>query len=84
MTSPTPRDWKTLPITEKQQTAIFNMRYALGLKGDVLHKCPETRGDASKEITRLREIIVNNLSIGGSINPSRGVYSDNPAEDYYD
>ena len=47
--------WRSLPWTEKQKDAIFNMRFALGLKGDALHKMPETRGEASDEIKSLKD-----------------------------
>lgn len=77
-------DWKTLEPTEKQEAAIFNMRHALGMSGKALLEMPKTRGEASNEIKRLREVIVNNLSIGGSINPKHSVYGSDPMGDEYD
>lgn len=55
------------PITEKQRTAIWNMRYALGNEWPS-DNMPETVADASAEIRRLKDLIHNNLSKGGTVN----------------
>lgn len=66
--------WKDKEPTEKQMSAIINMRSALGCTD---HESPKTRGDASKEIASLKEVIINNLSLGGSINARHSVYERN-------
>lgn len=58
---------KEKAMTEKQRQAIINMRSALGNKNPY-DNLPESVQDASKEIKRLKAIITNNLSIGGTIN----------------
>lgn len=72
--------WRKLPATQKQIDAILNMRHALGMRCDALHKMPAERGPASDEIKKLHHIIINNLSIGGSIDPRRSVYSNDSSE----
>lgn len=44
--------WRDRPVTAGQESAIFNIRFALGLRGKTLHEMPENRGEASDEIRR--------------------------------
>ena len=59
--------WRKDEATEKQLDAIRNMRHALGSSNIDM---PETKGDASDEISKLKDAIHNNIHLGGSINPS--------------
>lgn len=56
------------PITDKQESAIINMRRALG-NDNPYKNLPTTLSAASAEIKRLKAIINNNLSLCGFINP---------------
>lgn len=67
-------EWRDKEPTEAQRKAHINMSFAL--TGRAPKKYPTTRGEASDEISRLRVIIQNNLTIGGSINPRRSVYAN--------
>lgn len=71
---------KERPITDKQKTAIYNMRRALGYV-DPFKDMPQTISTASNEIGNLKAVIHNNLSLGGAINPRHAVCSDNRYDD---
>lgn len=58
--------WENEPRTENQLKAIINMQKALGIN----NKIPETKGECSNLISKLKDIIQNNISLTGSINPS--------------
>jgi len=60
------------PITEKQRRAIINMRRALGRENPEKDMPKDVRS-ACGEITRLKNRIHKNLSIGGTINPKHSI-----------